>query len=63
MTLDQQRALGAGKLGIVRPHANLEQLVLIPREAALRLRECAADKLLLLHELDEQPDEFDGLMW
>ncbi len=63
VTPEQQRQLGAGELGIVRPHANLEQLVLLPRDAALRLRECAADKLELLHDLDEEPDEFDGLMW
>jgi len=63
VTAEQQRQLGAGQLGIVRPHANLEQLVLLPREAALRLRECAPEKLLLLHEPDDGPDEFDGLMW
>jgi len=63
VTREQQRKLGAGELGIARPHANLEQLVLIPRDAALRLRECAREKLVLLHDLDEEPDEFDGLVW
>ena len=63
VTADQQRRLGAGELGIAQPHANLEQYVLIPRAAALGLRECAPEKLVLLHEPDEEPDEFDGLMW
>jgi len=63
VTAAQQRKLGVGELGIARPHANLEQFVLVPRDAALRLRECAPEKLSLLHDLDDEPDEFEGLMW
>ncbi len=63
VTADQQRRLGLGELGIARPHANLEQYVLLPREAAIKLRECAPEKLMLLHDPDDEPDEFEGLMW
>lgn len=63
VTEAQQRSLGHGELGIARPHANLEQYVLIPRAAALKLRAARPEKLVLLHDPGEVEDEFDGLMW
>ncbi len=60
---DQQRQLGCGDLGVVRPHANLSQYLLMPRAAALRLQQACPEKVVLLHDPDEEPDEFDGLMW
>lgn len=63
VTRDQQQRLSRGDLGIARPHANLDQYVLLEREAALDLRAVYPEKLVLLHEPGEDEDEFGGLMW
>lgn len=63
VTEAQRRQLGCGELGIAQPHANLRRYVLLPRAAAEELRRVCPDKLLLLHDPESEPDEFDGLMW
>lgn len=61
---DQRDRLSRGELGIARPHAKLQQYVLVDRAAAQELRQFCPEKLVLLHEpgVDED-DEFGGLMW
>jgi len=58
----QRAALSCGDLGIARPHAQLQQYLLLDRQSALELRQVYPEKLLLLHEPGEE-DEFGGLMW
>jgi uncharacterized protein YaiL (DUF2058 family) len=59
----QRAALSRGNLGIARPHAQLQQYLLLDRDTALELREVCPEKLVLLHEPGEDEDEFAGLMW
>jgi Uncharacterized protein conserved in bacteria len=63
VTREQQKRLGHGELGVARPHANVEEYALVGREAALKLKALCPEKLVLLHDPDDKPDEFDGLTW
>jgi len=60
----QRKQLSRGELGIARPHARLQQYVLVDRAAAQELRQVCPEKLVLLHESGaDADDEFGGLMW
>ena len=63
VTAEQQQGLARGEMGLARPHANLERLSILPRKAAEKLQEICPEKLVLLYDLDEEEDEFGGLMW
>jgi uncharacterized protein YaiL (DUF2058 family) len=63
VTRAQQQRLSQGDMGIARPHANLEQYVLLERKPALDLQAVHPEKLVLLHEPGDEDDEFGGLMW
>ncbi len=63
VSTEQRDRLSRGDLGVAQPHAHLEGLVLLDRAAALRLRDACPDKLVLLHEPNDDEDEFEGLMW
>ena len=63
VTEEQRQALSSGELGLVRPHAHLQQYFVLERAEALRLREICPEKLLVLHDPEEEEDEFGGLIW
>lgn len=63
VTEQQRSRLSSGELGLARPHAHLNRYVLLERKAALELREVCPEKLVLLHDPEEEEDEFGGLMW